>query len=95
MARGEIPHAEIRKIKRQSAPEVGQRVFFRPRQPDAFQGFSHPMEAVGDVIEVGKDKSGTYIVVKAKHLLEETIRLKDFHKKGVRECLIPQFQIEK
>jgi len=95
MSRGEIPWAEIRKIKRQQAPDVGQRVFFKPRQPDEFQGFRHPAEVVGEVTEVGSDKSGTYIKVKAKHLLEETIRLKDFHKKGVRECLIPIFQPKK
>lgn len=88
MSRREIPWAEIRKTKRVDTPKVGSRVFFKPRQPDALQGFSHPAEAVGEVVEVGRDKSGPYIVVKAKHLLEETIRVKDFHKKGVRESLL-------
>jgi len=88
MSRGEIPWAEIRKTKRPDVPKVGSRVFFKPRQPDAFQGFSHPVEAVGEVIEVGRDSSGPYIVVKAKHLTQETIRVRDFYKKGVRESLL-------
>jgi hypothetical protein len=95
MSRGEIPHAEIRKIKRQQAPEVGQRVFFKPRQPDEFQRFSHSMEAVGEVTGVGRDSGGVFIRVKADHLPEEAIRMKDFYKKGVRECQAPIFQPKK
>lgn len=88
MACGDIPWAEIRKTRRIDPPKVGAKVFFKPRQPDALQGFSSPAEAVGEVVKAGRDKSGPYIVVKAKHLLEETIRVKDFHKKGVRESLL-------
>lgn len=84
---------EIRIKRRGKPPQIGQLVWYRPRQPDAFQGFSYPMEVVGEVIQSGVTKDlETFIRVRCRNpaLMEETISMRDFCAKGVREYLGPK-----
>lgn len=87
--REEYPHDGPIRIKRRiDTPEVGAKVWYRPTQPDAFQGFSYPSEVVGTVTETGLSKDMfTWIRVKPNFgsWREERILMRDFKKRGVRE----------
>lgn len=92
--REEYPHEEIRIKRRPNPPQVGQQVWYRPTQPDAFQGAdaAYPAEVVGTVIETGLSKDMfTWILVKpdfgAPKWREEQINMRDFKARGVREYM--------